>query len=117
VGAITVDSLENIGANKVNAILGRTESKDFVDLYFILQAGYDFQDLFAKAQQKDSGLVEFFFGGALLQVNKLTTLPQMLKPIDWAAMQAFFTEIANEMIDNLSPEQRIYTGQHRVLKG
>jgi predicted nucleotidyltransferase component of viral defense system len=109
VGRIVVDSVENIGANKVNAILGRTESKDFVDLYFILHAGYDFQELFAKAQQKDPGLVEFFFAGALLQANNLTILPHMLKELDMLTMQAFFTEMANEMIDHLDPGQRIDT--------
>ncbi len=108
VGAIIIDSVENIGANKINAILGRTESKDFVDLYFILREGYHFQDLFALAQQKDPGLIEFFFAGALLQVNKLTILPTMLKPIDLAEMRAFFTDIANNLIDNLNPEQHIY---------
>ncbi len=109
VGLVTVDSVQNIGANKVNAILGRTESKDFVDLYFILQQGHDFQNLFAKARQKDPGLVEFFFAGALLQVNELTVLPHMLKPMDLATIQSFFTEIANKILDNLNPEQRIYT--------
>jgi predicted nucleotidyltransferase component of viral defense system len=109
VGRISVDSLENIGANKVNAILGRTESKDFVDLFFILREGYSFQELFAMAQQKDPGLVEFFFAGALLQVNNLTVLPHMLKPIDLATIQSYFAEIANGLIDNLNPEQRLYS--------
>ncbi len=104
IDGIIIDAIENIGANKINAILGRTESKDFVDLYFILQAGYDFDDLFAKAKQKDPGLVEFFFAGALLQVNKLTLLPEMRKPLDLPTMQAFFITIANRMMDRLSPE-------------
>ena len=39
VQGIIVDAIENIGANKVTAIFGRTVSKDFVDLYFILQTG------------------------------------------------------------------------------
>jgi len=34
VGAVIVDSVENIGANKLTAILGRSKPKDFVDLYF-----------------------------------------------------------------------------------
>lgn len=108
VGQIVVDSVENIGANKINAILNHIESKDFVDLYFILQAGYDFYDLFAKARQKDPGLIEFFFAGSLLQVNRLSMLPHMLKPMDLVTMQTFFTELANRMIDDLNPEQRIY---------
>ena len=104
IGGIIVDTIENIGANKVTAILGRTSSKDFVDLYFILQAGYDFEELFTKAQQKDLGLIEFHFTGALLQVNKLARLPEMRKPLDLPTLRSFFTSIANEMLDRLDPK-------------
>jgi hypothetical protein len=104
IDGIIVDAIENIGANKINAILGRTESKDFVDLYFILEAGHDFDDLFAKAQQKAPGLLEFFFAGALLQVNRLTLLPEMRKSLDLPTMQAFFIAIANRMMDRLNPD-------------
>lgn len=103
---IVVDAIENIGANKITAILERTDSKDFVDLYFILQAGYDFEELFKMAQQKDLGLIEFYFVYALLQVNKLTRLPEMKKPIDLPTLQVFFTTLANEMLDRLNPERR-----------
>jgi hypothetical protein len=95
--------MENIGANKVTAILGRTDSKDFVDLYFILKAGYDFKKLFAMAQQKDMGLIEFYFAGALLQVNKLTRLPRMKKPLSLETLQDFFTSLANDILDKLNP--------------
>jgi len=37
IGDIRLDSLENIGANKVLAVSGRTDAKDFIDLYWILQ--------------------------------------------------------------------------------
>jgi len=46
--------------------------------------------------------------GQSLQVNKLTILPEMRKPIDLAAVQSFFTALANGMIDRLNPEQGIY---------
>jgi len=88
------------------AILGRTEAKDFVDLYFTLQAGYDFADLFEKAKRKDLGLMEFYFAGALLQVNKLTRLPEMRKPLDLPTLQAFFTALANNILDWLNPNDR-----------
>lgn len=103
IDGIVVDAMENIAANKVVAILGRTEAKDFVDLYFILQAGYDFADLFEKAQRKDLGLMKFYFAGALLQVNKLTRLPEMRKPLDLPALQTFFTTLANDILDQLNP--------------
>ncbi|HDN79459.1 MAG TPA: hypothetical protein ENG33_03200 [Chloroflexi bacterium] len=101
---IIVDSVENIGANKITAILGRTDAKDFVDLYFILKAGYDFDDLFAKAQQKDLGLHPFHFAGALLQVQKLKRLPEMKKPLTLEELQQTFVELANRILDELNPQ-------------
>lgn len=103
---INVDAIENIGVNKIAAILGRTESKDFVDLHFILKAGHDFDHLFGQAQQKDLGLLPFFFAGALLQIQRLTRLPIMLKPITLDELQDYFVTLANRIIDGLNPEER-----------
>lgn len=36
-GKVRVDSIENIGSNKITAIFNRSEAKDFIDLYFILE--------------------------------------------------------------------------------
>lgn len=58
-GGIRLDSLENIGANKVLAVFGRTDAKDFIDLYWILQrTNLMFDDLYALAKEKDLGLIE-----------------------------------------------------------
>lgn len=103
VGNIVVDSMENIGANKLTAILGRTEAKDFVDLYFILQAGYEFEDLLAKAREKDLGLQPFYMAGTLLQVHNLHTLPTTTPPLALAELQAFITSLADRLLDQLRP--------------
>lgn len=79
---IVVDSLENIAVNKVTALLSRTESKDFVDLYFILQAGFRLEDLIRQAKQKDMGLTEFFLAHMMRRVTQVSP-PQMLKPLSW----------------------------------
>ena len=36
-GKVRLDSLENIGSNKILAVFGRIASKDFIDLFFILK--------------------------------------------------------------------------------
>jgi hypothetical protein len=76
-----VDSVENIGASKLTAILSRTEPKDFVDLYFALHAGYRSGDLLAKAREKDLGLQPFFLAGALRQVLHFQRLPTTTPPL------------------------------------
>lgn len=100
---IVIDSLENIAANKITAILGRTEPKDFVDLAFILQAGYDFDELLVKAKQKDLGMEGFFLAGALLQVRNLHYLPETYPPITPEQLQQVIIPLANGLIDSARP--------------
>lgn len=100
---VIVDSFENIGANKITAIFGRTAVKDFVDLYFILQAGLQFDDLLAMAKQKDGGLTEFYLAGMVRQARDLNYLPRMLKPIDLDAMKKFYLELGDELLRRAKP--------------
>lgn len=102
-GDVIVDSIENIGANKLTAILGRTEPKDFVDLYFLLQAGCSFDDLLEKAQEKDLGLQPFFLAGALRQVLHFQHLPATTPPLALSELQAFITALADQLLDQLRP--------------
>jgi predicted nucleotidyltransferase component of viral defense system len=104
-GAVIVDSLENIGANKISAIFGRTEGKDFVDLYFILQTGHDLARLIDDAKQKDSGISEFWLAGMFRQVDALTRLPTMLKPLDLETLKTFYLELADDLLRHIKPGQ------------
>jgi hypothetical protein len=109
VGDVVVDSIENIGANKLTAILGRTEPKDFVDLYFILHAGYDFDDLLAKAQGKDLGLQPFYLAGSLLQVRHLRHLPVTTPPLTLSELQDFVIPLADRLLDRSRPPDSAQT--------
>jgi hypothetical protein len=100
---LQVDSIENIGANKLTAILGRTEAKDFVDLVFILDAGYDFDDLMAKARKKDLGLQPFFLAGTLLQVRHLRNVPTTTPPLTLAELQTKIVTLADLLVDRSRP--------------
>lgn len=100
---IIVDAEENIAVNKILSIFGRTESKDFVDLYFLLQAGYDFKRLVSLAKQKDTGLTEFWLAGMMREVTKLKDLPQMLKPLTLERLQSFFSELADREFRDVKP--------------
>ena len=103
--AIIVDSLDNIGANKISAIFGRTESKDFVDLYFLLQGGQLLPHLIRDAKAKDSGITEFWLAGMLRQVEALTRLPVMLKPLELGTLQSFFLELADNLLRGIKPAE------------
>jgi len=102
---VIVDSLDNIAANKITAIFGRADIKDFVDLYFILQAGYDLDQLFEKAREKDLGLTWFYFAGMLRQINRHTVLPHMLKPLELETLRVFYNDLARKIMSKLNPER------------
>ncbi len=103
-GPVIVDAEENIGVNKVTAIFGRTESKDFVDLYFLIQKGYDFRYLVSKAKEKDTGLTEFYLANMMRQVRRLTRLPRMLKPLDLETLKGFYLQLADDLLRDIKPE-------------
>ena len=88
---IVVDSLSNIAANKVTAIFGRTEVKDFVDLYYLLRSGYELKTLIAWAKQKDLGVSELYLGYSMRQVARFTTLPTMLSPMSLEELRGFLS--------------------------
>ncbi len=100
---VLVDSIENIGSNKICAILGRTEAKDFIDLYFILENGFSFEKLLKEAKQKDVGLTEFYLANMLLQVKTLKNFPKMLKIFDKEKMEKYFTDLANDLLLSIKP--------------
>ncbi|MBI3103489.1 nucleotidyl transferase AbiEii/AbiGii toxin family protein [Candidatus Daviesbacteria bacterium] len=103
-GRIRVDSIENIGSNKMTAILGRTEAKDFIDLYFIIQRKiFTFDKLLQDAKKKDLGLSEFYFAHMLLEVNNLKDFPKILVPFNKEGMIEYFVNQANKLLLNAKP--------------
>jgi predicted nucleotidyltransferase component of viral defense system len=54
-GAVRVDTLREITANKVCTLLARSEIKDLVDLVALLKAGQSLEQALSDALQKDAG--------------------------------------------------------------
>lgn len=103
-GKIRVDSIENIGSNKITAIFGRTEAKDFIDLYFILlNKLFSFQKLFQDAKKKDLGLSEFYLAHMLLEVKNLKNFPKVLIPFNKHHMESYFVSLANKLLLEAKP--------------
>lgn len=99
-----VDALPNIAANKVTAILGRGDVKDFIDLYFIIRRwGYDFDVLLEMGKQKDKGLTEFYLAGMMHQIHRVRELPMMLQPVDLDTLACFYDELADRLLAQHRP--------------
>lgn len=103
---IRLDSLENIAVNKILAIFGRTEPKDFVDLYFLLKdKNFKLKSLIARAKKKDLGLTEFYLANSISQAENLTKTPVMLVSFNFAEMKKFYQTIANDLYQQIKPAE------------
>lgn len=100
---VIVDTLENIAVGKLLATYGRAYSRDFVDLYFLLQSGLDFGHLLDLGREKDLGLLDLPLAEMFLNVSGIETedMPTMLKPIDLDQLKQLFLTLA----DNLAKGQ------------
>ena len=56
IDGIRIDSLEEIFANKLCALLSRSEIRDLVDVMVLEKAGFDLEDALEAAAKKDTGL-------------------------------------------------------------
>jgi predicted nucleotidyltransferase component of viral defense system len=91
---IAIDSLKDIGANKLLAVNQRVEVKDFVDLYFLLQK-FTVWDLIYGVERKfrlELDLV--LLGSDFLKVESFDFLPKMVTPLTLKELKEFFKKEA-----------------------
>jgi len=90
---------------KVLAIFGRTDAKDFIDLYWILQyTDLEFANLYCQAREKDLGLSEFYLAYALQAVDKIKLFPRMLVPLPWEDVKSTFQVLARDLLTQIKPD-------------
>jgi len=88
--------LADIATNKLLTINQRTQVKDFVDLYFLLEK-YTVWDLMEGMRIKYRMKTEpFFVASDFLKVEDFEFLPKMIKPLDLNELKSFFREKAKE---------------------
>ncbi len=100
-GRIRVDSLRDILANKLSAIIERTEGKDFADLYFLLrrpELSLEQGILDCQAKFGWPGL-RILLQRAFLKAEGLEAWPRTQPPTTPEGARAFFREQARALID------------------
>lgn len=106
-GKVRLDSLENIGSNKITAIFGRTDHKDFIDLYYILnETDFTFEHLVSLAKRKDLGLTDFYLANSIDQIESASQIPVLLKPLDLEKYREFYKKISKDMLLKIKPEDK-----------
>lgn len=104
IDTITVDSLVNIATNKILAVFGRLEPKDYIDLYVIFtQTEMNFDEMFEKAKEKDTGLSELYFANVIADVSKFETFPKMHIPFDKKAFVKFYYDLSKNLLLKIKP--------------
>lgn len=83
-GVVRVDPAEEILANKLCALLGRSEVRDLVDVHALESLGLSLTDALAAGQRKDGGLTPAQLAWALSQITirEEALLPGGVDPAD-----------------------------------
>ena len=108
---VKIDSLLDLATNKLLALFGRAEPRDFVDVFFLVKEKYSMDELIEKSRQKDPGLDEYYLAIAFHQAeelpDELSRFPvQMVKPLDIREMKKYFIDQALILMDNVKKEGR-----------
>jgi hypothetical protein len=74
-GRVRVDTLEEIAANKICALLDRVEARDLFDLRLLLSSGMSLEALLSGAQKKHAGADAATLAWVLSQVRLAPTAP------------------------------------------
>jgi len=95
-GAVRVDTLREIAANKICTLLGRAEIKDLVDLEQLLAHGQDLERALLDAAKKDAGVDPATLAWLLEQVS---IGPEAALPggVDPAHIAAFRDELTRRL--------------------
>lgn len=96
---LRVESVHDIGVDKVHTVVLKPRARDFIDLYFIIrEKGYDFRSLLIEAKAKfDWDLSSVELGTRLSEAAEMIDYPRMLKRIDHSEWKQFFIEEARKL--------------------
>lgn len=98
---LRVDSLRDIAANKLMALLDRFDPKDFVDLFFLLQR-FSLEKIKKDAEKKFGSKIDnIFLGSEIAKAQRIKALPMMLRPLTINELQVFFVELARQVGQNM----------------
>ncbi len=101
---LVIDSLDDITANKLGAILGRAEVRDYVDLYFLAKAGKDPLAFVAAARRKDAGLDPAVLAFVLSEVRVRSAPEGLEKPVSATELQAFIDDLRQRLAREAFPK-------------
>lgn len=105
-GNLPIDSLIDIAANKLFTIYQNPRSRDYIDLYCIIQkTGFTLDDLIQKAQAKFIWNMDYLqLGSQFLRCTELKDYPRMIEKINEKEWQEFFLSQAKQFQNKIIEE-------------
>lgn len=103
IGNLFIDSLLDIAVNKIFTIYQKPRSRDFIDLYLILQTKkLEIPDLVKKAKIKFDWHIDMLqLACQFLQANTVKDYPKMINKVKPEVWQKFFEDEAKKLKDQI----------------
>lgn len=105
--SVSLASLQDIAAMKIDAISGRGARRDFVDLYFLCSQGFSLDEILRFYQKKykrlASNLIHIQKSLVYFADAEADEMPKMLKPLQWDHVKQFFEQEVKRSVTRNTP--------------
>jgi predicted nucleotidyltransferase component of viral defense system len=103
---VNVDSLIDIATNKLLALFGRAELRDFIDIYFLCKEHFNKPELIEKAAQKDPGFDLYWLGIAMERITDFSDdspdLHLLSRSCTMNELREFFSDWRKEILEKIT---------------
>lgn len=103
---IKIDSLIDISTNKLLALFGRAELRDFLDVYFLIKERYTKDELIEKSAQKDLGFDLYWLGVAMERIKEFSEdspdLHLLTRPCTMRELHEFYSVWRKEISEKIT---------------
>jgi hypothetical protein len=97
-GGLRLDDLRDVVANKLGALLGRGETKDLVDLYFLSLEGFDPLAFLDAARQRDGGLDALTLAWVLQEMTPDLADVALVRPLEPEELDSFRLRLMDRLL-------------------
>jgi predicted nucleotidyltransferase component of viral defense system len=96
---LQVESVYDIGVDKVHTIVLKPRARDYIDVYFIIkEKGYDFSNLLRQAKVKfDWHITTLELAARFMDASQISDFPRMIKEINHDEWRQFFMNEAMKL--------------------
>jgi len=94
---LKIDSLQDIATNKLLCIQSRTDVKDFVDLYYLLQDRNIWEISYGLEKKFRRIFEPLLYAEDMMKIQDFQELPRMIKPLTIEQLRSYYQELAKTL--------------------